>query len=77
MRNIKTKINIILTRINVLLLTDPNDQIINLKYKKLYDFYSEKERYLIPREHIDVLLDESVSTENKDRFSEVPFGMYI
>lgn len=73
MRDTKTKINILFSRINTLLLTDFNDNIINLKYKKLYPYY----RYLpinIPVEHIEILLDESISTENKD---DVPMHMYV
>ena len=74
-----TKINIILSRINILLLTDINDNIINLKYKKLYQYYSDNKdnSILIPKDHIDILLDESISTENDDKFFKPPEGMYI
>jgi hypothetical protein len=75
MRTIKTKIKIILTRINILLLTNPNDNIIMLKYKKLYDYYHGKESILIPKEHIDILLNESIS--NDLEIKPPPFGMYI
>lgn len=85
MRNIKTKIKIILSRINVLLLTNKDDKIINLKYSKLYDYYNNKntlsddaiksKTLIIPKEHIDILLDESISTENDQSYP--PFGMYI
>ena len=93
MRTIKTKITIILSRINILLLTNESDNILNLKYKKLYSYYkshdkksekesengsdSEKETpIIVPKDHIDILLDESISIE-KDPFDEPPFGMYI
>ena len=82
MRNIKTKIKIILSRINILLLTDSNDNIINLKYKKLYSFYNKSDNQnldtiIIPKDHIDILLDESISTDNDDKFLKPPEGMYI
>jgi ATP-dependent Lon protease len=76
MRNIKTKIKIILTRINILLLTNPSDNVINLKYKELYSYYTGKETYVIPRNHIDILLNESISTES-DEFARPPPHMYI
>jgi len=78
MRTIKTKITIILSRINILLLTNESDNIINLKYKKLYSYYHKRESPItIPKEHIDILLDESISPDDADPFSEPPFGMYI
>ena len=73
MRDTKTKINIIFSRINTLLLTDSNDNIINLKYKKLYPYYNSLP-VCIPVEHIEILLDESISTENKN---DVPMHMYV
>jgi ATP-dependent Lon protease len=77
MRNIKTKIKIILTRINILLLTNETDSVINLKYKSLYPYYSGKENILIPKEHIEILLDESISTETDGNFQKPPHGMYV
>jgi ATP-dependent Lon protease len=78
MRTIKTKITIILTRINILLLTEESDNILNLKYKKLYSYYKNTdENIIIPMEHIDILLDESISSEKTDPFDEPPFGMYL
>lgn len=74
MRDVKTKIKIIFSRINTLLLTNENDNIINLKYKKLYPYYKTLP-VIIPQEHIDVFLDESISTENKN--DTPPFHMYI
>lgn len=74
LRTIKTKIKIILTRINMLLLTNKDDNIIKLKYNKLYNFYKTLP-LVIPKEHIDIFLDESVSSELDN--SSPPFGMYI
>ena len=76
MRTIKTKITIILSRINILLLTNESDNILNLKYKKLYSYYKVSDSIVVPKEHLDILLDESISSE-KDPFDEPPFGMYI
>jgi len=72
MRDIKTKIEIMLSRVNTLLLTNENDQIINLKYKKLYSHYKNLP-IIIPRQHVDILLDESICNELSDK---IPFGMY-
>ena len=73
MRDIKTKIKIILSRINTLLLTNEEDCIVNLKYKKLYPYYKTLP-VLIPDEHIDTFLDESISSEKSN---EPPSHMYI
>lgn len=76
LRTIKTKIKIILTRINMLLLTNKDDNIIKLKYNKLYNYYKTNVTSLvIPKEHIDIFLDESISSELES--NKVPFGMYI
>jgi len=74
MRNIKTKLEIIFSRINTLLLTNEGDTIINLKYKQLYKHYKTLP-VIIPQKHIDIFLDESISTEMKG--SEPPLHMYI
>lgn len=74
LRTIKTKIKIILTRINMLLLTNKDDNIIKLKYNKLYNYYKTLP-LIIPKEHIDIFLDESISSELES--SNPPFGMYI
>lgn len=74
MRDIKTKIKIIFSRINTLLLTNEMDNIINLKYKKLYSSYKTLP-VIIPKEHIDIFLDESISTEDKS--NKPPEHMYI
>lgn len=73
MRDIKTKIKIILSRINTLFLTNEEDCIVNLKYKKLYPYYKSLP-VIIPNEHIDIFLDESISTEKSN---EPPPHMYI
>ena len=74
LRDIKTKIKIIISRVNNLLLTKAEDNIVKLKYKKLYPHYYSLP-VIIPREHVDILLDESITNESKN--NEVPFGMYI
>lgn len=78
MRTIKSKINIIISRINTLLLTKPEDNIINLKYKKLHNYYQESDQteIIILKDHVDILLDESITDTDAD-LSSVPFGMYI
>ena len=73
MREIKYKIEIILSRINTLLLTKEEDNIIHLKYKKLYSDYKTLP-VTISETHIDTLLDESISLENDNK---PPFNMYI
>jgi ATP-dependent Lon protease len=73
MRDVKTKIKIILSRINTLLLTNEEDNIVNLKYKKLYSYYKNVP-VVVPEKHIDTFLDESITTEKSD---EPPPHMYI
>ena len=73
MRDIKIKIKIILSRINTLLLTNEEDSVINLKYKKLYPYYKSLP-VIIPEKHIDTFLDESITLEKGD---EPPPFMYI
>jgi ATP-dependent Lon protease len=73
MREIKYKIEIILSRINTLLITKEEDNIIHLKYKKLYSDYKILP-VTISKTHIDILLDESISLENNNT---PPFNMYI
>jgi ATP-dependent Lon protease len=74
MRDIKTKIKIILSRINNLLLTNETDNIIKLKYKKLYPYYRSLP-VIVPKEHIEILLDESITDDSKNDLP--PPGMYI
>lgn len=76
MRDIKRKFEIIISRINTLLLTDKDENIIRLKYKRLYDYY----RCLpvkVLKEHVDILLSESISNDEEDKFSVPPPGMYM
>lgn len=73
MRDIKRKVELIVSRINTLLLTDPNDNIIKLKYKSLYNNYKQLP-VIVEKEHVDVLLSESFSNDNGDKAP--PFGMY-
>jgi ATP-dependent Lon protease len=74
MRDIKTKIKIIISRINNLLLTNETDNIIKLKYKKLYPNYKSLP-VIVPKEHIETLLDESISDSDKN--DRPPEHMYI
>jgi ATP-dependent Lon protease len=76
MRGIKTKINVIVSRINTLLLTNESDSVINLKYKKLYSEYQTLP-VTVKKEHIDIFLDESITTGHENKFDSPPFGMYI
>ena len=74
MRDIKTKIKIIISRINNLLLTNEQDNIIKLKYKKLYPNYRSLP-VIVPKEHIDILFNESITDDSKN--DSPPLGMYI
>lgn len=74
MREIKRNIEVIVSRINTLLLTDEPEKIIKLKYKSLHDQYKNLP-VIIKREHVDILLADSVSSDNIS--SDPPFGMYI
>jgi ATP-dependent Lon protease len=74
MRDIKTKIKIIISRINNLLLTNETDNIIKLKYKKLYPYYHSLP-VIVPKEHIDILFEESISDSDKN--DRPPDHMYI
>ena len=74
MRDIKSNINIIVSRINTLLVTNKEDNIVRLKYAKLYDYYdNNKECYTVLKEHVDILLESSINEVPKN---DVPFGMY-
>lgn len=70
LREIKSNLEIIISRINTLMLT-PND-IIKLKYRELYDYYSQNN--ILLQEHIRVLL---CDTPNNTKSNDPPFGMYI
>lgn len=74
MRDIKRKFEIVISRVNTLMLTNPDDNIVRLKYKSLHDYYRENNKIL--KDHIDVLLSDSFSSDtNVD--NDPPFGMYI
>jgi ATP-dependent Lon protease len=74
MRDIKRKIEIITSRINTLLLTSKDDEVINLKYKTLYDYYCHLP-ITVQKEHVDTFLEESISSSSTS--NPPPFGMYI
>jgi ATP-dependent Lon protease len=63
MRTIKNNIQIIISRINTLLLIDESQaNVIQLNYKKLYKNY-RKLPVLILKYHIDLLLEDSIYEE--------------
>lgn len=65
LRSIKAKIQTIISRINTLLLTDKSKNVINLRYKNLYDYYNLLP-VIIKKEHIDILLENSINKENEE-----------
>lgn len=75
MRTIKRKLQIIISRINTLLLTDKNDNIVKLPYKQLYSYYDKEKQthFIVLKEHVDILLKDSEVISK----IEVPFGMYL
>jgi ATP-dependent Lon protease len=66
MRTIKNNIQVIVSRINTLLLTknSPNN-VINLSYKKLYNYYKTLP-VIIVKKHIDILLEDSLYQESNN-----------
>jgi ATP-dependent Lon protease len=74
MRGIKRKFEIIISRINTLLLTNPDDNIVKLKYKDLYQYYKCLP-IKVNQEHVDVFLSES--TSNPEHDMGPPLTMYI
>ena len=76
MRDIKRKFEIIVSRVNTLMLTDPDTDIVRLQYKSLYKYFNNVSKPVkILREHIDTLLLDSVSNDTNS--DNPPFGMYI
>ena len=76
MRTIKQKIQIIVSRINTLLVAEKADNIIKLPYNKLQDYYQTCEangKIVILKQHISTLLLHSTTDEEKNK---VPFMMY-
>jgi hypothetical protein len=76
MRDIKRKFEIIVSRVNTLMLTDPDTDIIRLQYKSLYKYFNNVSKPVkILREHVDTLLLDSISNDTNS--DNPPFGMYI
>ena len=75
MRGIKHKLQIIVSRINALLLSKSEQNVIKLKYKELYPYYTSTPVH-VPLEHINTLLCDSVSNDEED-LKPPPAGMYI
>lgn len=71
MRDIKRRIEIIISRINTLLL---GGDVIKLGYKKLQSVYNSLP-VVVQKEHVDILLSESSSNEMDD--NKPPDTMYI
>ena len=77
MRDIKRKFEIVISRVNTLMLTNPEQEIVRLKYKELYKYYHNVPKPVtIKRDHIDTLLLDSVTPSESDS-RDPPFGMYI
>jgi ATP-dependent Lon protease len=74
MRDIKRKIEIIVSRINTLIMTSNIDNIIRLKYKMLKSYYN-KFPVTIKLSHIDTLLSESATNDIEEKGP--PMHMYI
>ena len=75
MRTIKNNIQIIISRINTLLLTNNyKSNIINLKYKQLYNTYKELP-ILVLKYHVDILLEDSLYQNTNDNESHA--HMYL
>lgn len=67
MRDIKNNIHLLVSRLNTLLLSDPDNSIITLKYQSLYPFYN-KLPIILQKRHLNILLD-SPNTKNNDYFN--------
>uniref|UniRef100_A0A6C0DZT7 AAA+ ATPase domain-containing protein n=1 Tax=viral metagenome TaxID=1070528 RepID=A0A6C0DZT7_9ZZZZ len=74
MRDIKRKFEVIISRVNTLLLTSDYEGIIKLKYKKLKSSFSSLP-VKIEKEHIDIFLEESFIYNDKS--NDPPPHMYI
>lgn len=78
MRDIHRKFEIATSRINTLMMTDPNDNIVHLSYKKLYEKFNTTERPLrVERRDMDVLLNDSFETGGEQVTGPPPAGMYL
>jgi ATP-dependent Lon protease len=74
MRDIKRKFEIIVSRINTLLMTRDNEDIIKLKYKSLQAHYTTLPVTVLP-EHIDIFLCDSSTNDMEEKAP--PEHMYI
>jgi ATP-dependent Lon protease len=74
MRDIQRKFDVIVSRINTLMCTNRDDNVIKLQYKSLYEFYSQFP-IDVKKEHIDILLSQSPCI--KTDTSLPPYGMYV
>lgn len=74
MRDIQRKFDVIVSRINTLMCTNKDDNVIKLKYKSLYNLYSNFP-IDVKKEHIDTLLSQSACTKTDE--SLPPYGMYV
>jgi hypothetical protein len=74
MRDIKRKIEIIISRINTLVMTSHIDNVIKLKYKILKSYYN-KFPVTIKMSHIETLLSESATNDIEEKGP--PMHMYI
>ena len=64
MRDIKRKFEILVSRINTLLLTEESDNLINLKYKQLYKHFRELP-VNVESHHVTALLNETMASSNE------------
>jgi ATP-dependent Lon protease len=74
MRSIKTKLEIICSRINTLLMTLPEDEIVDLPYKNLYPSYRNIP-VNVSTNHIDLFLKDSPAQAINN--NSPPMGMYL
>jgi len=75
MRDVKRKFEVIISRVNTLLLTDPEQDIVRLKYKILYNYYkTTSDKILILKDHVDIFLEDSII---KKADNGPPPGMYV
>lgn len=73
MRDIKRKLQIIVSRINTLMLTTGIEEIVKLKYRKLAEHFKCLP-VIVRKEHVDTLLEESMTQTPSD---DPPPHMYI
>jgi ATP-dependent Lon protease len=66
MRDIKRKFEIIVSRINTMLLTPESEGIIKLKYKNLHSEYKQLPIRVL-KTHVNTLLEDSISNDSDDK----------